>query len=282
MGLLDGKVAIITGSGGGIGREYALLFAKEGAKIVVNDLGAARDGDGENTVAKMADQVVDEIKAMDGQAVPNYDSVSDEDGVKNIVKTAMDAFGAVDILVNNAGILRDKTLLKMETKDFDAVIAVHLRGSWLLSREVGRVLRETGEGGRIINTSSLAGLIGNFGQTNYGAAKAGIAGLTRVAALELKKYNVAVNAIAPVAYTRMTSDLPMFQMEGADKMLSPEHIAPLGLFLASELSAGITGKIFGIQAGKIFEYKIVSTEGVDLGRVWNVNEIAEEIENIMK
>lgn len=281
MGLLDGKVAIITGSGGGIGREYALLFAAQGAKVVVNDLGGARDGaSGKGT--PMADTVVEQITSQGGQAVPNYDSVSDEQGAQNIIQTALDAFGKADILINNAGILRDKTMLKMEASEFDSVIAVHLRGSWLMSRAMGRVLRQQNEGGKIVNTSSLAGLIGNFGQTNYGAAKAGIAGLTRVSSLELKKFNVTVNAIAPVAYTRMTSDLAMFQMEGADAMLSPEFIAPLGLFLASDLSAGISGKIFGIQAGKIFEYKMITTDGVDKGRVWDVQEIADEIGNIMK
>lgn len=281
MGLLDEKVAIITGSGGGIGREYALSFVKEGCKIVINDLGVSRSGD-DSTDKKMADVVVEEIRNLGGEAVANYDSVSSEKGAQNMVKTAMDAFGRLDILINNAGILRDRTMLKMELKDFDSVIDVHLRGSWLLSREVGRALREQGEGGRIINTSSLAGLIGNFGQTNYGAAKAGIAGLTRVSALELQRYNISVNAIAPVAFTRMTSDLPMFQMDGADKMLSPEFIASLGLYLASDLSAGITGKIFGIQSGKIFEYKMITTDGVDKGRVWTPQEIAEEIDNITR
>lgn len=281
MDLLDGKVAIITGSGGGIGREYGIAFAKEGCKVVINDLGVSRTGEG-NADLKMADVVTEEINNLGGEAVANYDSVSDEKGAMKMVQTAMDSFGRLDILINNAGILRDKTMLKMDVDQFDSVIAVHLRGSWLMSREAGKVMREQAEGGRIINTSSLAGLIGNFGQTNYGAAKAGIAGLTRVSALELQRYNITVNAIAPVAFTRMTSDLPTFQMDDADKMLSPEYIAPLGLYLASDLSAGITGKIFGIQSGKIFEYKIVTTDGVDKGGVWTAQEIAQEIDNITK
>jgi NAD(P)-dependent dehydrogenase (short-subunit alcohol dehydrogenase family) len=280
MGLLDGKVAIITGAGGGIGREYGLLFASEGARVVINDLGVDRRGT--ESGQKMADQVVREIQDAGGQAVANYDSVAEEQGAKNIVQTALDAFGRLDILMNNAGILRDRTILKMETEDFDLVIAVHLRGTWLMTREAGRVLRAQNEGGRIINTSSLAGLIGNFGQSNYGAAKAGIAGLTRVTSLELQRYNINVNAIAPVAFTRMTSDLAMFQSEGADKMLSPEMIAPLGLFLASSLADGLNGKIFGIQSGKIFEYKVTTTSGVDKGRIWTAQEIADELENIMK
>jgi NAD(P)-dependent dehydrogenase (short-subunit alcohol dehydrogenase family) len=280
MGLLDGKVAIITGAGGGIGREYGLLFAKEGAKVVINDLGGDRRGSGPDS--KMADIVVDEIKEAGGKAVANYDSVAEEEGAKRIVQTALDSFGRLDILVNNAGILRDRTILKMDIKDFDLVIAVHLRGTWLMTKEAGLVLRGQKEGGKIINTSSLAGLIGNFGQSNYGAAKAGIAGLTRVTALELQRYNIGVNAIAPVAFTRMTSDLAAFQSEGADMMLSPETIAPLALFLASFLSDGLFGKIFGIQSGKIFEYKIQTTTGVDKGRIWSAKEIAEEIEEIMK
>jgi NAD(P)-dependent dehydrogenase (short-subunit alcohol dehydrogenase family) len=281
MGLLDGKVAIITGSGGGIGREYGLLFAKEGAKVVINDPGNARSGEGDAD-SKMADSVVDEIKAAGGEAVANYDSVADEAGAKNIVQTAMDTFGRLDVLVNNAGVLRDKSMLKMNAIDFDLVIAVHLRGTWLMTKEAGMVLRQQNEGGKIVNTSSLAGLIGNFGQSNYGAAKAGIAGLTRVCSLEFQRYNIAVNALAPVAYTRMTSDLAMFQGDGIDKMLSPEYIAPLGLFLASSLSDGLNGKIFGIQSGKIFEYKMITSEGVDKSRVWTAQEIADDLKNIMK
>lgn len=280
MGLLDGKVAIITGAGGGIGREYAMLFSKEGAEVVVNDLGGALDG--EDPDSKSADLVVREIQEIGGQAVANYDSVADEQTAQNIVNTALDAFGRVDILINNAGILRDKTMLKMDVEDFDIVIKVHLRGSWLMSRAAGRVMREQGEGGKIINTTSLAGLIGNFGQSNYGSAKAGIAGLTRVCSNELQQYKINVNAIAPVAYTRMTSDLPMFQADGIDEMLSPAYVAPVGLFLASSLSDNLSGKIFGVQGGKIFEYTMLTTEGVEKDEPWQAQEIAEEIENIMK
>lgn len=280
MGLLDGKIAVITGSGGGIGREYALLFAKEGAKVLVNDLGSARK-DGQDYKG-MADAVVEEINKAGGTAIANYDSVAVEQGCKNIIREATENFGRLDILVNNAGILRDKSMLKMEADDFDAVVAVHLRGSWMMTKEAALVMRNQDHGGKIINTSSLAGLIGNFGQTNYGAAKAGIAGLTRVSALDLQRFQIEVNAIAPLAYTRMTTDLRTIHGDGIEKMLSTEYISPLGLFLASELSNGVTGKIFGIQSGKIFEYKMIFTDGVDKGRVWTAQEIADEIENIMK
>lgn len=279
MGLLDGKVAIITGSGGGIGRSHALLFAREGAKIVVNDLGGTRDGTGKGTA--MADQVVQEIKEAGGEAVANYDSVTTMEGGQNIVKTARDAFGKVDILVNNAGILRDKTLLKMEEDMWDMVIAVHLKGTFSCTQAVARVLKEQGTGGRIINTTSVAGLMGNFGQANYGSAKAGIAGFTRVVALEMQKHNVTVNAIAPIAKTRMTDDLPMFQGV-SDDLMGPQFISPVALYLASDLSAGVTGKIIGVQGRKIFAYNMGMSEGItkDEGS-WSAQEIADNIKTIL-
>ena len=206
MGLLDGKVAIITGAGGGLGRCHALLLAKEGAAIVVNDLGGSRDGQGGS--ASMADQVVKEIKAAGGQAVANYDSVATVKGGENICKTAIDAFGKVDILVNNAGILRDMTLVKTDEASWDIVVQVHLKGTYCVTRPVFTHMKERGQGGVIVNTSSTSGLIGNFGQCNYGAAKAGIAGFTRCLALEGKKYGIRVWGLAPVAVTRLTEDLP--------------------------------------------------------------------------
>jgi NAD(P)-dependent dehydrogenase (short-subunit alcohol dehydrogenase family) len=204
MGLLDGRVAIVTGSGRGIGREFALCFGREGAKVVVNDVGVSLDGQG--TDADPALQVCKEIEALGGAAVPNYDSVSDFDGAGRIVQTAVDAFGTVDILVNNAGIVRDKSLLKMEESDFDAVIAVHLKGSFNCTRHAAPVMKEKGYG-RIVNITSSAGLRGNFGQTNYGAAKAGLMGMTFVWALELGRYGITVNAVAPSGATRMTAAL---------------------------------------------------------------------------
>jgi NAD(P)-dependent dehydrogenase (short-subunit alcohol dehydrogenase family) len=276
MGLLDGKVAVITGAGNGIGRAHAILFAQEGAKVVVNDLGGARDGSGTGS-ATPAQKVVDEIKAAGGQAVANYDDVSERASADNIIKTAIDAFGQLDILVNNAGILRDKTLLKMEDANFDIVVKVHLRGTYLCAQAAAKHMAERGKGGRIINTSSVSGLVGNFGQTNYSAAKAGIYGFTRTASMELKKYNVTVNALAPVAYTRLTSDLMQVMGAGAQEMLAPEHIAPAALFLASDLAADITGTVLAVEGPKMYLFKMIQTNGVIAkdGKHWTAQEIRE-------
>jgi NAD(P)-dependent dehydrogenase (short-subunit alcohol dehydrogenase family) len=237
MGLLEGKVVVITGAGGGLGREHALLLAKEGA---VNDLGGDRAGGGKGT--SMADKVVDEIKAAGGEAAACYDSVATVEGGRNICKAAVDTFGKVDILINNAGILRDKSHAKMEEDEWDAVIAVHLKGTYCMTRPVFQHMRERGEGGVIVNTSSTSGLIGNFGQTNYGAAKAGIAGFTRCLALEGKKYNIRVWGLAPVAVTRMTEDLPGMSSEQVREMLSPARVSPAVLYMVSDLSKDKTGK----------------------------------------
>jgi NAD(P)-dependent dehydrogenase (short-subunit alcohol dehydrogenase family) len=242
VGLLDGRVAIVTGSGRGIGREFALCFGREGAKVVVNDVGVSLDGQG--TEDDPAAQVCKEIEAMGGEAVPNYDSVSDFAGAANIVQTAVDAFGTVDILVNNAGIVRDRSLLKMEESDFDAVIGVHLKGTFNCTRHAAPIMKEQGYG-RIVNITSSAGLRGNFGQTNYGAAKAGIMGMTFVWALELGKYGVTVNAVAPAGATRMTASL----YEKSGKEVPPEENpalnAPLVAYLASEAAADVNGQILG-------------------------------------
>ena len=259
MGLLDGKVAIVTGAGGGLGRCHALLFAKEGAAVVVNDLGGARDGAGGGH--SMADQVVKEIKAAGGQAVANYDSVATVDGGNNICKTAVDAFGKVDILVNNAGILRDKTLVNTDEASWDVVIQVHLKGTYCVTRPVFTHMKERGQGGVIVNTSSTSGLIGNFGQSNYGAAKAGIAGFTRCLALEGKKYNIRVWGLAPVAVTRLTEDLPGMGNENVKQMLAPEKVSPAVLYMVSDLSKDKTGKFLFVSGNKGTELKIVGAEG---------------------
>src|SRR5262245_2951318 len=261
MGLLDGKVAVITGAGGGLGRAHALLFAKEGAKVVVNDLGGPRDGGGSGG-HKMADVVVNEIAAAGGKAVANYDSVATLAGGQSILKTALDAFGQVDILVNNAGILRDKTLIKMEETDWDLIMSVHLRGTFCVSKPIFAHMKERGKGGVIVNTSSTSGLCGNFGQTNYGAAKAGIAGFTRCLALEGAKYGIRVWGLAPVAFTRLTSDL----MGGADnadaaKALDPAKISQTVLYMVSELSGTKTGKFLFASGSRVAEMKIVGPDG---------------------
>ena len=278
MGLLDGKVAIVTGSGGGIGRCHALALAKEGAQVVVNDVGGDRSGGSGGSA--MVDQVADEIKAAGGEAAANYDSVATMDGGKAIVQTAIDAFGRLDILVNNAGILRDKTLLKMDENMWDGVIAVHLKGTFACTQPAAKFMKEQGEGGRIINTSSTSGLIGNFGQSNYGAAKAGIAGFTRVCAIEFAKHGITVNAIVPVAKTRMTEDLPRYQ-DLKEGELDPAHISPIMTYLASDLGKDITGKFFLIKGPQISVLEVKANEGVTKDAIWTPQEIAENIDSIM-
>ncbi len=280
MGLLDGKVAIITGSGGGIGREHALLFAREGAKVVVNDLGSDRHGGGKG--GEMADQVVAEIKAAGGEAVANYDSVATREGADGLVWSALNKFGKLDIVVNNAGILRDKTILNMSEQDFDLVISVHLKGTFLMTHAAARVFKVQGKGGRIVNTTSLSGLLGNFGQGNYSAAKGGIYSLTRTASMEFQRMGVTVNAIAPVALTRMTSDLQMFKGMTPDQ-IGPQYIAPVAAFLASDLAADLTGTIVGVQGPKIFLYKMTETGGATReGGPWSAAEIKERWAEISK
>ena len=280
MGLLDGKVAIVTGAGGGIGREHALALAEAGAAVVVNDLGGARDGTGASH--SMADAVVEEIRKAGGTAVASYDNVATVEGGRAILKTALDAFHQVDILVNNAGILRDRTLAKMEEAEWDAVIAVHLKGTYCVTRPVFNHMREAGRGGSIINTSSTSGLEGNFGQTNYGAAKAGIAGFTRCLAIEGQKYGIRVNAIAPVALTRMTEDLPLAQNEAFKQRMSPRHVAPLIVYLGSDLAKDVTKKIFFVGGGQISEMRMVRTQGVTKSDgFWTPEEIASRIGDIL-
>jgi NAD(P)-dependent dehydrogenase (short-subunit alcohol dehydrogenase family) len=280
MGILDGKVAIVTGAGGGIGREHALLFAKEGAKVVVNDLGSDRHGGGKG--AEMADKTVQDIKAQGGEAVANYDSVATREGADGLVWSALSKFKKLDIVVNNAGILRDKTMVNMSEADFNLVIDVHLKGTFLVMQAAARTFKAQGKGGRIVNTTSMSGLLGNFGQANYAAAKGGIYSLTRTAALELQRDGVTVNALAPVALTRMTSDLSM--MKGVtQEQMGPQHIAPVAAFLASDLAADITGAIVGVHGAKVFLYKMTETEGVtkDSG-TWSPAELRERWNEISK
>jgi NAD(P)-dependent dehydrogenase (short-subunit alcohol dehydrogenase family) len=282
MGLLDGKVAIITGAGGGIGRQHALLFAKEGAKVVVNDLGGDRHGGGKG--AEMADAVVEEIKKAGGEAVANYDSVSTREGADGMLWAALNKFGKVDILVNNAGVLRDKTFLNMSDADWNLVFDVHMKGTYYCAQAVCRQLKVQNSGGRIINTTSVSGLMGNFGQANYSAAKAGIYGFTRTLSMEMARAKVTVNAIAPVAYTRMTEDLKMVQaIPNAKEMLAPDHISPVALFLASDLAADINGTIVGVMGTKVSIYKMVETTGTTpKGATWTPQELRERWAEIGK
>lgn len=276
MGLLDGKVVVITGAGGGIGREHALAMAKEGAAIVVNDLGGARDGTGEGIA--MADQVVDEIKTLGAEAAANYDNVATVDGGEGILKTALDAFGKVDCVINNAGILRDKSFSNTTEDLWDSVIAVHLKGTYCVTRPIFNHMKEAGNGGVVINTSSTSGLNGNFGQCNYGAAKAGIAGFTRCLAIEGKKYGIRCFILAPVALTRLTEDLPGFDANAMREQMAPGLVSPLLGYLASDLSKEITGNTFFCGGGRIAEMKVVTTRGItksEDGGLWTPLEIAE-------
>ena len=249
----DGKVAIITGAGGGLGRSHALELAKRGALVVVNDLGGASDGTGHSETA--AQKVVDEIKAAGGEAVANYDSVATPEGGANIVKTAVDTFGSVHIIINNAGILRDTSFKNMTPEQLNPVLDVHLRGAFYVTQPAWQIMRDQNYG-RIINTSSGAGIFGNFGQTNYGAAKMGLVGFTRVLSVEGGKNNIKANAIAPVALTRMTEDIlgPL-----ADK-LGPEYITPLVTYLAHE-ECEVSGEVYTVGGGHVGRVFIGVTPG---------------------
>jgi len=268
----DNKVVIVTGAGGGIGRVYALAFASRGAKVVVNDLGGSTSGEGKSS--KAADVVVEEIKKAGGQAVPNYDSV--EDGEK-IVKTALDNYGKVDILINNAGILRDASFMKMTEKDWDLVHKVHMKGAYSVTRAAWNHMRDNNFG-RIIMTSSAAGLFGNFGQANYSAAKLGLVGFAKALAIEGEKKNIRVNSIAPMAGSRMTeSILPPDLLQA----LKPEFIAPLVLYLCHE-SCTETGSIFEVGLGWISKLRWQRTEGafLDIKKTPTPEDVATNWEKI--
>jgi NAD(P)-dependent dehydrogenase (short-subunit alcohol dehydrogenase family) len=249
--LCDGRVAIVTGAGRGIGREHALSLAANGAKVVVNDLGGNVDGSGGDLTP--AQQVVEEIKAMGGEAVANGDSVSSWEGAQRLINTAVETFGDLHAVINNAGILRDRMLTNMTEEEWDAVINVHLKGTFAPSRWAAAYWREQAKAGkpvdgRIINTTSVSGIYGNPGQTNYGAAKAGIAAFTNIAALELARYGVTVNAVAPVALTRMTEGLgPAPETDEEREMRSPRWIAPIATWLASAESKDVTGRVFEVS-----------------------------------
>jgi NAD(P)-dependent dehydrogenase (short-subunit alcohol dehydrogenase family) len=278
VGLLDDRVAIVTGSGLGIGRAVAKCLAAEGAKVVVNDIGASLDGRAPGDVEDPATMVVKEIESNGGTATISHDSVSDFEAAGRIVATAVDTFGRVDIVVNNAGIVRDRSLLKMEESDFDAVVAVHQKGTFNVTRHAAPHMKEAGYG-RIINMTSSAGLRGNFGQTNYGAAKAAIMGMTFVWAVELGKYGITVNAMAPSGATRMTEGL--FKGE-APKSEDPGLNAPLVAFLASEQASFVNGQVLG-RTG--FAYTLFQTPrqiaGMWRDGGWTPTEVADHFHEVL-
>lgn len=276
MGMLDGKVALVTGAGGGLGRAHALLLAQEGASVVVNDLGGSRDGTGAGT--SMADTVVEEIKAAGGKAVANYGSVTNREEALAMVQTCVDSFGKIDICIANAGILRDKSFKNMDDGMWDAVIDVHLRGTYLTTKVAYDQMLEQGTGGRIIMTSSTSGLLGNFGQTNYGAAKAGIAGFMRCLWLEGIKYGITVNVLAPTATSRMTTDiLP----EDIQDNFPPEAVSPPIVYLCTDEAKDISGRQFlvGGNSVSLLSWQVTPIAKRDLAEgVWGVAEIGEHIE----
>ncbi|MDG2303176.1 MAG: SDR family oxidoreductase [Candidatus Binatia bacterium] len=254
----DGRVAVITGAGGGLGKTYALEFAKRGAKVVVNDLGGKADGTGKGS--NMADQVVDEIKAAGGEAAANYDSVATPEGGESIIKTAVEAFGKVDVVVNNAGILRDRSFVKLSPQELELVIDVHLKGAFYVSQPAFRLMKDQ-RYGRFVFTSSAAGLLGNFGQSNYGAAKMGLVGLMHVLAVEGAKYDVKCNAIAPTARTRMTEEL----LGPLADYLDPETVTPLVTYLCSE-GCEYTHEVYSVGGGRFARMFIGLAQGWIAGK----------------
>ena len=284
MGRLNDKIAVVTGAGRGIGKETALFLAKEGAKVIVNDLGGNTDGTGGTQIA---DEVVEEIKSAGGEAVANYDSVSDFAGGQNIFQTAIDAFGGMDILINNAGILRDKTLFNMEENDWDQVIAVHLKGHFNCTKPFASYIRETNRMDcRIINMSSVSGLYGNFGQTNYGAAKAGIAGFTRSLSFEMAKYKCTVNTISPGAATRMTIDL--IKAAGRDVDVSdwkqgPQQLAPVITWLCCDEASDVTNQIIHVQNGTVgIMQQPAVIESFLSDEIWSLDQLDKVIGNLVE
>jgi NAD(P)-dependent dehydrogenase (short-subunit alcohol dehydrogenase family) len=292
MGALEGRVTIITGAGRGIGREHALLFAAEGAKVVVNDLGGALDGSSQT--ASPAEEVVAEIKAMGGEAVANHDNVATWKGGESLIKTALDTFGDLHVLVNNAGILRDRVLVNLSEQDWDSVINVHLKGHFVPTRHAAAYWREQAKAGHtvkasIINTSSTSGLLGNVGQSNYGAAKAGIAAFTVIIAEELARYGVRANAIAPAARTRMTESTPGlsdYVVKPADAAVfdvwDPANISPLVATLAMR-DCEASGQVFFVQGGTVRKFQNwTMTETLEKNDRWEVAELAQQLPTLLK
>ncbi len=286
MGSLDGRIAVITGAGRGLGREHALLFASEGAKVVVNDLGGDIHGEGDDRAP--AQQVVDEIHAMGGEAVANTDNIADWDGAAKLIQTAIDTFGGLDVLVNNAGILRDRVLVNMSIDEWDAVIHVHLRGHFCPTRHAAGYWREQAKAGTprkaaIIHTSSTSGLLGNPGQANYGAAKSGIATFSQICAMELDRYGVRSNSIAPAARTRLTeatpglSDVVKDPGEGKFDAWDPANVSPLVAYLATE-DCTFTGQTYFVQGGTVQRFAPwTMSEKIEKNDRWTVAELKDQM-----
>jgi NAD(P)-dependent dehydrogenase (short-subunit alcohol dehydrogenase family) len=288
-GICDGRVVIVTGAGRGIGAEHAVEFARQGARVVVNDLGGAPDGSGAD--AGPAAEIVERITALGGEAIANTDDVTDFDAAARLVASAIEHFGRLDTVVNNAGMLRDRMFVNMSPQEWDDSIRVNLRGHFCVSRHAAAYWRDQFKAGgavdaRIVNTSSGAGLMGNIGQANYGAAKAGIAALTIIQAAELGRYGVTANAIAPSARTRLTEGVfadMMAEVDGGFDAMAPENIAPLVVWLGSNESADVTGRVFEVEGGKISV-----TDGwqhgapTDIGRRWDPAEVGATVRDLLE
>jgi len=287
MGLLDGKVAIVTGAGRGIGRGEALELARQGAKVIVNDLGG--DWDGTGTDDRPAQLVVDEITAMGGEGAANYDDVADWDGAKRMIDQAVETFGSLDILVNNAGILRDKMVFNMEEQDWDAVIRVHLKGHFAPTRHACAYWRQKSKeaggapaNGRIVCTSSTSGVLGNIGQSNYGAAKAGIAAFAQIVSMEMSRYGVTCNAITPAARTRMTEQT-FGEIKSADDFdeWDPDNVAPMVAYLASDAAADISGHVFYVYGGTVTLFRAYSFDTTIQQRArWDPEELVKQVPSL--
>ena len=277
MGMLEGKVALVTGAGGGLGECHAKLLAEEGASVVVNDLGGARDGAGAGS--EMADQVVADINAAGGNAVADYGNVTSEEDANRMVQTAVDNFGKLDFFIANAGILRDKSFKNMDNDMWDAVINVHLRGTYLTVKAAYNQMMTQENGGSIVVSSSTSGLLGNFGQTNDGAAKAGIAGFARCLFQEGLKYNVRVNVLAPAAYSRMTADI-FPEGQNMEELLSPDKVSPLVVYLGSDAAKDVTGRTFMVAGNSV---QLISWQSQEVAlkdntdEPWTVAEIADKV-----
>jgi len=290
MGVLEGRVAVITGAARGLGREHALYFASEGARVVVNDLGGAADGSGDDRT--LAEQVVDEIRSAGGEAVANADDISDWDGGRRLIECALDAFGDLHVLVNNAGILRDRSIVNMSEDEWDSVIKVHLKGHFVPTRFAAAYWRDQSKAGKrvrasVINTSSTSGLLSNPGQSNYGAAKSGIATFTEIAAKELERYGVRVNAIAPGARTRLTFGTPglgarIAAPDDADEFdeWDPAHVSPMVAWLATE-SCPSNGRVFFVQGGRVTMFQPWTFgHTIERRERWSVKELDEELTSV--
>jgi NAD(P)-dependent dehydrogenase (short-subunit alcohol dehydrogenase family) len=286
MGILEGKVAVVTGAGRGLGRGMALHLAREGARVVVNDLGGSVGGEGSDSA--VAGEVVEEIKAGGGEAVANTDTVATWEGGHSIVRTALDHYGRVDILLNNAGILRDHFIYQMSEEEWDAVVNVHLMGSFYCTRAAAPLMRKQGWG-RILFITSTAGFIGTIGQCNYGAAKMGMLGLSRSLAAEMQPHNVTSNCIAPFAWTRIPASIPAVTeeiKESVDRLfkdMCPEDVSPLAVFLASERAAGITGQVFGVRGKEIYTYNQPRvSRSIHRHEGWTARDLASVLEATFK